>query len=190
MHPNDLNADFDMLDLLDPLDQDDIVIEEHDDSSDEESNHANVADSNWLDVNELHWIDKMFRGAACVAMAIADAAGQVVQDHTRTHYNKQPYHTSALSGMAWVNELLTGHPDRIRCELGVRRHVFYVLLNLLHDSGCRNSKYVMLEEQLAIFLYASVTGLSVCHLGEHFQCSNDMISKYVIPQCDEFAHFF
>ncbi|KAG2030934.1 hypothetical protein BDR03DRAFT_836450, partial [Suillus americanus] len=23
-----------------------------------------------------------------------------------------------------------------------------------------------------------VTGLSVCHLGEHFQCSNDTISKY------------
>jgi hypothetical protein len=40
----------------------------------------------------------------------------------------------------------------------------------------------MLEEQLAIFLYACVTGLSVRHLGERFQRSNDTISKYVIPQ--------
>jgi hypothetical protein len=50
----------------------------------------------------------------------------------------------------------------------------------------------MLEEQLAIFLYACVTGLSVRHLGEHFQRSNDTISKYVIPQCwisDKFAYF-
>jgi hypothetical protein len=91
------------------------------------------------------------------------------------------HHTSALSGIGWVNELLTGHPDRIQCELGVRHHVFYVLLNLLRDSGCKASKYVLLEEQLAIFLYASVTGLSVRHLGECFQHSNDTISKCVIP---------
>jgi len=62
----------------------------------------------------------------------------------------------------------------------MRRHVFYALLNMLHTSGCRNSKYVILEEQLAIFLYGCVTGLSVHHLGERFQHSNETISKYVI----------
>ncbi|KAG2752764.1 hypothetical protein P692DRAFT_201663243, partial [Suillus brevipes Sb2] len=76
-----------------------------------------------------------------------------LQLYSDTYYNKQPYHTSALSGIGWVNELLTRHPDRIRCELRVRRHVFYVLLNLLRDSGCKASKYVVLEEQLAMFLY-------------------------------------
>jgi hypothetical protein len=187
MHPNNLDADFDLLDLPDPLDppepgQD--VIEEHSDSADETDSESDLLPVDSI-LNELHWIDNMFTGAACVAIAIADAAGKIVQDHSKTYYDKQPYHTSALSGMAWVNELLTGHPDRIRCELGVRRHVFYVLLNLLHDSGCRNSKYIMLEEQLAIFLYACVTGLSVRHhdVGERFQRSNDTISKYVIPQC-------
>jgi hypothetical protein len=29
------------------------------------------------------------------------------------HYWKQPYHTSALTGAAWVKELINGHPDRI-----------------------------------------------------------------------------
>ena len=29
------------------------------------------------------------------------------------NYWRQPYHTSALSGEAWVNELIHGHPDRI-----------------------------------------------------------------------------
>jgi hypothetical protein len=38
----------------------------------------------------------------------------------------------------------------------------------------------MLEGQLAIFLYTSITGLSVHHVGERFQHSNDTITKYVI----------
>jgi hypothetical protein len=43
-------------------------------------------------------------------------------------FDKQEYHTSALSGHGWVMELLNGHPDRIRCELGVSHHVFDLLL--------------------------------------------------------------
>jgi hypothetical protein len=31
----------------------------------------------------------------------------------------EPYHTSTLSGQEWVSELIVGHPERIRCELGV-----------------------------------------------------------------------
>ena len=40
------------------------------------------------------------------------------------------------------------------------------------------SGYVTLEEQLAIFLYISATGLTIQHMGEYFQWLNDMISKY------------
>ena len=40
-------------------------------------------------------------------------------------------------------------------------------------------KKVTLEEQLTIFLYTCVTGLSVRHVGERFQWSNGTISKYV-----------
>ncbi|KAK0489823.1 hypothetical protein EDD18DRAFT_1080982 [Armillaria luteobubalina] len=32
-------------------------------------------------------------------------------------YWTQPYHTSALSGAAWVNELVHGHPERINSLL-------------------------------------------------------------------------
>ncbi|KAK0440668.1 uncharacterized protein EV420DRAFT_1279104 [Desarmillaria tabescens] len=39
-------------------------------------------------------------------------------------YWTQLYHTSALSGAAWVNELVHGHPERIRMELGMHLHVF------------------------------------------------------------------
>ena len=91
--------------------------------------------------------------------------------------DKEPYHTSLLSGEGWVQELLNGHPKRIRCELGVTKHVFQQLMAELHVMGYQRSKYVSLEEQLAIFLYTSVTGLTIQHVGERFQRSNETISK-------------
>jgi hypothetical protein len=90
-----------------------------------------------------------------------------------------PYHTSILSGAAWVAELLTGHPERIRCELGMHREVFIELVDTLRRMGHGNSKYVSLEEQLAIFLYTCVTGLTIRHVGERFQRSNETISRCV-----------
>jgi hypothetical protein len=95
----------------------------------------------------------------------------------RRHYLREPYHTSILTGQGWVDELLHGHPERIRTELGVHKHVFLALIQELREIGYGNTRYVSLEEQLAIFLYASVTGLTVRHLGEWFQRSNETISK-------------
>ena len=84
-----------------------------------------------------------------------------------------------LTGHAWVMELLTGHPDRIRTELGVRLHVFEALIDALRSMSYRDSHGVSLEEQLAIFLYMGVTGLTVRHVGERFQHANATISGYV-----------
>jgi hypothetical protein len=92
-------------------------------------------------------------------------------------HTKEPYHTSVLSGEGWVMELVAGHPDRIRCELGVRRRVFTELLAQLRTLGYTNSKTVSLEEQVAIFLYTCVTGLTIRHVGERFQRSNNTISR-------------
>ncbi|KIK40438.1 hypothetical protein CY34DRAFT_40113, partial [Suillus luteus UH-Slu-Lm8-n1] len=38
--------------------------------------------------------------------------------------------------------------------------------------------YVSLEKQLAIFLYSCMIGLTIQHVGEQFQRSNDTISCY------------
>lgn len=97
----------------------------------------------------------------------------------RRYYMKEPYHTSILSGYAWLQELLRGHPERIRTELGVHKEVFYALIRELQSMGHGDTKYVTLEEQLAIFLYTSVTGLSIRHVGERFQRANGTISKCV-----------
>ncbi|KAJ3019577.1 hypothetical protein NUW54_g43 [Trametes sanguinea] len=74
--------------------------------------------------------------------------------------------------------LLDGHPERIKTELGVHREVFEKLVEALEDIGYHGSRYVSLKEQVAIFLYTCVMGLSVRHVGERFQCSNETIAKY------------
>ena len=84
----------------------------------------------------------------------------------RSRYFEQPWHTSMLTGQMWVIELLAGHPEHICTDLGVHKHVFYTIIDELCELGHTDSKFVTLEEQLAIFLYCSVTGLTVRHLGE------------------------
>ena len=90
----------------------------------------------------------------------------------------KPYHTSILTGQGWVEELLSRHPEHIRCELGVCRHMFLALIGVLQELGYSHSKHITLEEQLAIFLYMSVTRLTIWHVGEHFQRSNEIIYHY------------
>jgi hypothetical protein len=90
------------------------------------------------------------------------------------------YHTSALSGQGWALELINGHPECMHTELGVRVHVFRRMIIALQNAGISSSKHVSLEEKLAIFLHASVTGLSIWHLGERFQHSNETISMCVL----------
>jgi hypothetical protein len=92
---------------------------------------------------------------------------------------KEPYHTSILTGEGWVQELLNGHPERIRCEIGIHLHVFTELVSQLRSIGHTNLRNISLEEQVAIFLYTSVTGLTIRHVGEWFQWSNETVSRWV-----------
>ncbi|KAJ3718775.1 hypothetical protein C8R42DRAFT_531839, partial [Lentinula raphanica] len=73
--------------------------------------------------------------------------------YTSPYYAKVEYHNSALSGHAWLQELLKGHPDCIHMELGVRHHVFWALCLKLRLLGCDDTQAITLEESFAIFLY-------------------------------------
>jgi hypothetical protein len=112
-----------------------------------------------------------------VSLLVTIIIPKIVQVISTLYYVKQPYHTSILSGEGWVQELLNGHPKRIQCELGVTKEVFELLIHELLAMGHTRSRYVSLEEQLAIFLYTSVTGLTTRHVGERFQRSNATIAK-------------
>lgn len=120
-----------------------------------------------------HRRQRVIRYAALIVSIIISATANILQ----SVYVREPYHTSALSGEAWVLELLCGHPNRIRTELGVSVEVFSNLVQELRDIGYQNSRNVSLEEQLAIFLYMCVTGLTIRHVGERFQRSNETISR-------------
>jgi hypothetical protein len=48
--------------------------------------------------------------------------------HVYPQYCKEDLHISALSGRAWLDELLHGHGDRIYIALGMIRHVFLALV--------------------------------------------------------------
>jgi hypothetical protein len=124
--------------------------------------------------------NRFARHAAAIIVNIVAYATLV---YGTPQFDRIPYHTSALTGAAWVAELMNGHPERIRCELGVHLHVFRILVAYLQVIGNTHSRAVYLEEQLAIFLYRCTTGLSIRHVGEHFQRSNETISKYVFQQC-------
>ena len=108
------------------------------------------------------------------------AAGAAALAYGLPLYDKTPYHTSALTGAGWVHELLNGHPEHIHNELGVHKHVFLGLVTALEQHGVTSSRHVHIEEQLAIFLYTCVTGLSLCHVSERFQRANETTSKYVL----------
>lgn len=108
------------------------------------------------------------------------AAGAAALAYGLPLYDKTPYHTSALTGADWVRELLNGHPERIRNELGVHKHVFCGLISALEQSGVTSSKHVYIEEQVAIFLYTCVTGLSLRHVSERFQRANETTSKFAL----------
>ena len=93
-------------------------------------------------------------------------------------YNKTPRNTSKLSGADWLDELLEGHDTRFYDNMGMNRHVYCWLLEILgKKAGLRDTKHVTLREQLAIFLYFAVTGVSVRKLQERFQRSPDTISR-------------
>ena len=69
------------------------------------------------------------------ATTSAIAATLAVLNYTQRYYNKRPFHDSALFGVAWVCELLSGHPEHIYGELGVHKHVFQALITALKDAG-------------------------------------------------------
>ena len=84
-----------------------------------------------------------------------------------------PMNTSALTGMGWLRELLTGHPVRFCDAFGMPKHVFRKLVQELElHAGLKHSKHIHAEEQVAIFLHLSKTGCSYVCLRTLRQDSN------------------
>ena len=139
--------------------------------TDNNNNNNNISE----DEEDLAEEDLVIWAAATSAIAAALA----VLDYTQWYYNKRPFHDSAISDIAWACELLSGHPEPICRKFGVHKHVFWALITALKDAVHRRSKSITLKEQLSIFLYICVTGLSLVHICEYFQWAPDTTSKYI-----------
>ncbi|KAL5480800.1 hypothetical protein ACEPAI_9740 [Sanghuangporus weigelae] len=88
--------------------------------------------------------------------------------------------TSKLSGPEYVAELRNGHPEIFKSAIGMQKHVFDKLLDVLERrGGLRSSKYMCTDEKLAIFLSMATTGMTNREAQNRFQRSADTISKTV-----------
>ncbi|KZT50631.1 hypothetical protein CALCODRAFT_418984, partial [Calocera cornea HHB12733] len=86
-------------------------------------------------------------------------------------------HTSIRPGAVWIEELLHAPASRIHDVLGMHKNVFRRLCNLLFaHGGLRPTRFVGIEEQLALFLVAVRKGESNRGLQELFQRSGDTVS--------------
>jgi hypothetical protein len=110
-------------------------------------------------------------------VATAAAFGTVAAAFYYTaNYDKMKQHTSRISGQQWMDELLDGHPLRIKDNLGITQEGFRQLESLLiRKSGLEVTRYMSTTEQLGIFLYAVVTDLSMRKLAERFQHSTETL---------------
>ncbi|KAJ7736089.1 hypothetical protein B0H16DRAFT_1574352 [Mycena metata] len=89
-------------------------------------------------------------------------------------------HTTLRSSLGnnGSKSLCAGIPNESIMSLGAPARLFHAIARVavLRYS---DSKHVSLEEQLAIFLYICQTGLGCRHVAEHFQHSNETITKFV-----------
>jgi hypothetical protein len=110
--------------------------------------------------------------AAVTMAAIANADEQLF---------KEEYHTSALTGRAWVQEHLDSpNPQKMRDTFGVSRFVFLKTLEkLCEHSTLTDRRSIDIEEMLACFLYFARTNMPFRILADRFNCSSETVSKCI-----------
>lgn len=97
---------------------------------------------------------------------------------------RRPYHTSKLTGHAWVQEVLLGNPHRVKDNFGLSKRGFRRLVTALEQkTGLSTSRRgITTNEQVAMFLYTVTTGLTLRKVAERFQHSLATVSKSVHPK--------
>lgn len=114
------------------------------------------------------------------ASFIATLAGALCVQSLTPHLIKNPMYNSSRTGEQHIQELLSGHGVRFFDQMGMSKHVFIKLKHELATySGFRSSKYISMDEQLAIFLRFCRIGLGTRVVREEFQRSADSVSRYL-----------
>jgi len=118
------------------------------------------------------------RNILSAALAFTSATVVTAQYYSKHFHTRRIQHTSQLSGEQWVQELLQNHPQRIKNNMGVSQEGFHYICNFLQRKTMFGAtKGISAEEQLAVFLYAVTTNLSMRRLAERFQHSTETIHR-------------
>jgi hypothetical protein len=113
-----------------------------------------------------------------LAVFTAALGATAVGIYYASNFVKTPQHTSKLRGQEWMEELLEGHPARIKDNLGTTQDGFqYIKELLVRKGGLDHTRYMTTAEQLGIFLYAVVSDLLIRKLCERFQRSKETIGR-------------
>jgi hypothetical protein len=92
---------------------------------------------------------------------------------------KKPIHTSIRNGATFIHETLTGHEALCKRRFHMEREIFQALVHRLRENDLlKDSRYVSVEEQLGIFLYAISKNASNTTLQDIFQHSGETISRH------------
>ena len=92
----------------------------------------------------------------CILLHILAMSGLIVLETIKScillyslHFNRVPQHTSILSGQDWLNELIAGHDGRFYNKMGMKKHLFWMLLSLLQrEASLWDTRHVSSKEQL------------------------------------------
>ncbi|XP_042504682.1 protein ALP1-like [Macadamia integrifolia] len=94
-------------------------------------------------------------------------------------YTREPIRDSKLTGPERVSEVLNGHVDRCYEQYKMEHHVFLNLEALMRQRGwLEDSRYLRVDEQLAMFI--SIVGHNDRYrdIAEHFQRSLNTIGEH------------
>ena len=109
---------------------------------------------------------------------LAAAAAISVAKYAMRHLVKEPMYNDPETGEKKIQQLLRGHPSRFYNMMGMSQHTFKRLVHELHIySGLVPTRYLSMEEQVAIFVRFCRTGLGTREMQEYFQRSPDTVLK-------------
>ena len=93
---------------------------------------------------------------------------------------KEPKHTSVLTGPKYVKEVLEGHERWCKVDFRMESEIFRAIVHFLRvESLLCDTRGVMIEEQFAMFMFMLSHNASTERLKKRFQHSGETIHRKI-----------
>ena len=102
----------------------------------------------------------------------------VVYRYNSSLYNRRQVRTSILTGAAYTQEVMIGHPRRFQEVMRMPRYTFGRLVRFLEErTDLQSSRNISIEEKLAMFMHAVGHGQGNQSVQERYQHSGETVSR-------------